>query len=200
MLMQSRSTIKLAACVPLILLAFTLFAATPVRAYGPAQWEVTFSFSCHASASPCDGLGFWGWCDFAGSAADGQSGTSGDCQITNYNFNGAFGIPAFRPFHINQDIHSWHIATGSLDLPPGTPGFFADAGTAEFIGTGAGDVGLPTQTPVDFVPLCSHGLFFLCDTGIPATAGHFTLSTIPLFGITQQPGITYNVQVTHLSS
>jgi hypothetical protein len=196
--MQSRSTIKLAACIPLVLLAFALFAATPVRAYGQAQWQVTFSFTC--SASPCAGFGFWGWCDFGGSAADGQTGTSGDCQIDNYNFNGAFGIPTFSPFHINQDIHQWHMATGSADLPPGTLGFFADAGTVSFTGAGATGLGLPTNTPINFVPLCSHGLFFLCDTGIPAVAGHYTLNTIPVFGLTSQPGITYAVQITHIPS
>lgn len=196
--MQSKSVLKLAAFVPLILLAFAAFVALPAHAYGHAQWEVTFSFTC--SASPCAGFGFWGWCDFGGSAADGLSGTSGDCQITNYNFNGAFGIPTFSPFHINQDIHSWHIATGSVDLPHGMQGFFADSGSAEFLGPGAGDVGLPTQTPIDFIPLCSHGLFFLCDTGIPAVAGHYTLSTIPLFGLSPQPGIHYNVQVNQLPS
>lgn len=196
--MQSRSTIKLAACVPLVLLAFALFAATPVRAYGPAQWQVTFSFSC--SAQPCAGFGFWGWCDFGQSAPDGQSGTSGDCQITQYNLNGAFGL-AFSPFHINQDIHQWHMAKGSALLPPGMTGFFADAGTVVFTGSGAGTLGLPTNTRIDFAPLCTpQGLFFLCDTGIPATAGHFTLNTIPILGLTQQPGFTYNVQVTHISS
>ena len=196
--MQSRSTIKLVACVPLVLLTFAAFAATPAHAYGAAQWQVTFSFTC--SVSPCAGFGFWGWCDFGGSAADGQSGTRGDCQIDNYNFNGAFGIPTFGPFHINQDIHNWHIATGSFGLPPGMPGFFATAGTVVFTGSGASSLGLPTHTRIDFVPLCSHGLFFLCDTGIPAAPGHFTLSTIPVFGATQQPGITYQVQVTHISA
>ncbi len=198
MLVQTRSAIKVAASVPLILLAFTAFAATPVRAYGAAQWQVTFSFTCNAQA--CAGLGFWGWCDFAGSAPNGLSGTSGDCQITNYNFNGAFGIPAFGTFHISQDIHSWHIASGSIDLPPGMLGFFADSGTVVFTGVGAGALGLPTNTRIDFVPLCSHGLFFLCDTGIPAAAGHFTLSTIPLFGLSQQPGANYEVQVARIPS
>src|SRR5712692_8382183 len=199
MIVLSKSAIKkITVNVPLILLVFAAFVATPALAYGRAQWEVTFSFTCNASS--CAGLGFWGWCDFGGSAADGLSGTSGDCQITNYNFNGALGIPTFGPFHINQDIHSWHVATGSLDLPPGMPGFFADSGTVVFTGAGAGALGLPTNTRIDFVPLCSHGLFFLCDTGIPAAAGHFTLSTIPIFGLSQQPGITYQVQVTHISS
>ena len=197
MLMQSKSAIKLA-YVPLTLLALAAFAATPAHAYGHAQWQVGFSFTCNAS--PCAGFGFWGWCNFGGSAADGLSGTSGDCQITNYNRDGAFGIPAFASFHISQDIHSWHIATGSRILPHGMIGFFADTGTVEFVGPGAGDVGLPTQTVVNFVPLCSHGLFFLCDTGIPAVAGHYTLSTIPLFGLSPQPGIHYNIQVNQLPS
>jgi len=196
MLTISRPT-KIAASIPLILLAFAIFAATPVRAYGPAQWQVTFSFTC--SAQPCAGFGFWGWCDFAGSASNGVTGTSGDCQITNYNFNGAFGIPAFSPFHISQDIQSWHIATGSGGLPPGMPGFFADSGTVSFTGPGTRDLGLPAGTRVPFVPFCSHGLFFLCDSGIPAAPGHYTLSTIPLFGLTQQPGINYNVQVNQIS-
>ena len=194
--MQSKSALKLAACVPLILLAFAAFAATPVRAYGAAQWQVTFSFTCNAS--PCAGFGFWGWCDFGGSAADGLSGTSGDCQIENYSFNGAFGfIPPFGAFHISQDIHRWHIATGSISLPPSMPGFFADSGTIVFTGTG---VGLPTHTPIDFVKLCSQGLFFLCDTGIPAVSGHYTLSDIHLFGLSPQPGINYNIQVNQLPS
>ncbi len=196
MLVKSRSPIKLAASLPLILLAFLAFAATPTHAYGAAQWQVTFSFTCNAQA--CAGLGFWGWCDFAGSAPDGLSGTSGDCQITNYNFNGAFGIPAFSTFHISQDIHSWHIATGSIDLPPRMPGFFAESGTVVFKGSGAGALGLPTNTRIPFAPLCLHGLFFLCDTGIPAVPGHFTLNTIPLFGLSQQPGANYEIQVNQL--
>src|SRR5215831_9822923 len=103
MQIKSTSTMKIAAIGPLIILAFAAFAAIPAHAYGAAQWQVAFSFTCNVQ--PCAGLGFWGWCDFAT--------TTGDCQITNYNFNGAFGIPSFGPFHINQDIHSWHIATGS---------------------------------------------------------------------------------------
>ncbi len=198
MLLQSKPSIKIAASVPLILLAFAALAATPAHAYGAAQWQVTFSFTCNAQA--CAVLGFWGWCDFGGSAADGLSGTSGDCQIANYNFNGAFGIPVFGTFHISQDIQSWHIATGALGLPPGMPGFFADSGTVVFTGPGAGDLGLPTNTRINFLPLCSHGLFFLCDTGIPGVAGHFTLNTIPLFGFSQQPGVNYQVQVSRILS
>jgi len=198
MLLQSKPSIKIAASVPLILLAFAALAATPAHAYGAAQWQVTFSFTCNAQA--CAGLGFWGWCDFGGSAADGLSGTSGDCQITNYNFDGAFGIPVFGTFHISQDIHSWHIATGALGLPPGMPGFFADSGSVVFTGPGAGALGLPTNTRIPFAPLCLRGLFFLCDTGIPGVAGHFTLSTIPLFGLSQQPGANYQVQVAHIPS
>jgi hypothetical protein len=198
MLLQSKPSIKIAASVPLILLAFAALAAAPAHAYGAAQWQVTFSFTCNAQA--CAGFGFWGWCDFGGSAADGLSGTRGDCQITNYNFDGAFGIPVFGTFHISQDIHSWHIAAGSFTLPPGMVGFFADSGTVVFTGAGAGAVGLPTNTRINFLPLCSHGLFFLCDTGVPGVAGHFTLSTIPLFGLSQQPGVNYQVQVAHIPS
>ncbi len=198
MIVQSKSAIKkITVNVPLILLVFAAFVATPALAYGRAQWEVTFSFTCNAQ--PCAGFGFWGWCDFGGSAADGLSGTSGDCQITNYNFKGAFGIPVFAPFHINQDIHSWHIATGSVDLPQGMKGFFADSGTVVFTGTGAGALGLPTNTRINFVPLCTpQALFFLCDTGIPAAPGHYTLNTIPLFGLSQQPGIHYEIQVNQI--
>lgn len=190
MIVQSKSTIKLVAFVPLVLLAFAGFASAPAHAYGAAQWQVTFSFTCNASA--CAGLGFWGWCDF------GNNGS--DCQITNYNFKGAFGIPAFSAFHISQDIQSWHIATGSFGLPAGMPSFFADSGTVVFSGPGAVALGLPTNTRIPFVPLCSHGLFFLCDTGIPAVAGHFTLNTIPLFGLSPQPGANYEVQVTQISA
>jgi hypothetical protein len=196
--MQSKPAIKIAATTTLMLLALAALTVAPTRGYGVAQWQAAFSFTCNAPT--CAGFGFWGWCDFAGSAANGLSGTSADCEFSNYNFNGAFGIPAFGSFHVSQDINSWHIATGSFALPPGMPGFFADSGSVTFTGQGAKTLGLPTNAPLDFVPLCSVGLFFLCDTGIPAVPGHFTLSTIPVFGVPSQPGANFEVQITQISA
>jgi hypothetical protein len=61
--------------------ALPLFAATPALAYGPANWQLTFS-----GTGP--GFGFWGWCDLAGgttfSSGLATSGTTGDCQFAEY--------------------------------------------------------------------------------------------------------------------
>src|SRR5881397_2577325 len=126
--------------VLLILLAsLTLLAiaTVPAHAYGREQWQTTFSFNCNAPVSFCAGFGFWGWCAFGGSAADGLSGTTGDCQFTFYNFNGKLGFPAFGPTHFSVDYSSWVIHAGGTDFPtqPSLVSFF---GTGSFTAKGPG--------------------------------------------------------------
>src|SRR5437867_11815179 len=85
-----------------------LFAtAPPAHAYGPEQWQIGFSFNCNAPVSFCAGFGFWGWSAFGG------SGTTGDCQIAIYNFNGKFG-PASGPVHFAVDYTACVVGTGSV--------------------------------------------------------------------------------------
>jgi hypothetical protein len=190
-----------------LLITISLFGpAAPVHAYGPEQWQIGFSFNCNAPVSFCAGFAFWGWCTFGG------SGTTGDCQIETYNFNGKIG-PASGPTHLAVDYTGWVIGTGSVLIPaqPTLPAFFASgSGSLTVTGPGAPVLGLSSGVPMTFtctpapgatpVPL-SAALFFLCDTGIPAVAGHYTYSTIPLFPfLPSQPGIHYDLQVTQISS
>jgi hypothetical protein len=71
--------------------------ASPTFAYGKANYQITFSGT--GTAPGVGGTGFWGWCDLAG------GGTSGDCQVTQYNHGGLVpaGQPAFT-CHENIDI------------------------------------------------------------------------------------------------
>ncbi len=144
--------------------------APSALAYGSnTQWQIGFSGTCSPQAPAsffCPGgvlTGFWGWCAFGGSAPDGLSGTEADCQITTY-----FGTGT--SFHVSFDVSHWVIKTGSIFLPPGVPGFFLTDGTFEFSGPGApGPTGVPIPIPNPCVPVV------ICDTGIPAVAGHVSL-------------------------
>jgi hypothetical protein len=167
--------------------------APSALAYGSnTQWQTAFSGTCSSNASFCPfgppGVhnGFWGWCAFGSSAPDGQSGTAADCQITTY-----FG-PA-SSIHIAADVTNWTINTGSLFLPPGVPGFFLTAGAGRLEITGPGP--LPPFLP----PSVQKGVPFaipnpcpppICDTGIPAIAGHFSFHPTP--------GVELNIQVNKL--
>ncbi len=179
--------------LPISIIAISVLSAVPaVHSYGKEQFQTTFSFTCSASVSFCAGFGFWGWCAFGG------GGTTADCQFSLYNFNGNAGFPPFGVIHVAQDITAWQIGP-SAALPPSLPGFLADSGTVEFSGPGAAQIGLPTGVDLNFVPLCSGGLSFLCDTGIPAVPGHYTYNQIPIFpSLSQQPGLRFNVQVTKI--
>lgn len=163
--------------------------APSALAYGSnTQWQAGFSGTCSSQSScpfgppPARGAsGFWGWCAFGGSSVDGMTGTSGDCQLTTY-----FG-PA-TSFHISFDGRGWAIRTGSqFVFPPGAPDFqFTDV-TVEATGPGARLMGIPTGVPFTFTdPNCPP---MICDTGVPALAGHFSYHA---------RGVELNIQVTHL--
>ncbi len=182
-----RIIISLFLLAPLLVLP----AVAPVaRGYGIEQWQVTFSFNANNQPSAAGTFGFWGWCTFGGSASDGLSGTTGDCQFSFYF------LPAVTSIHVSQDITSWHIAKGSMFLPPTLPAFFADSGTVTFTGAGAAAFGLPTGVPINVGLLCGGFFNFLCDTGIPAMAGHFTFQS--LAGFSAPPGTHFDIQVTHI--
>jgi len=173
------------------LAVFGLFAGGPsALAYGNnTQWQAGFSGTCSSQSScpfgpaPLRGAsGFWGWCAFGGSSADGMTGTSGDCQFTSY-----FG-PA-TSFHVSFDGRGWAIRTNSqFVFPPGAPDFqFTDV-TVEVTGPGAALMGIPTGVPFPFKdPNCP---LQICDTGVPAVAGHFSFHP--------SPGVELNIQVTRI--
>ncbi len=177
---------------------FAIAAISPLaiaQAYGNnTQWQVGFSGNC-ANPIYCSVFGFpsgftggfWGWCAFGGSngaSTVGTVGTQGDCQFSVYVTPP--GTHATNPFHISQDITSWNIGLGTKFGNPSVPSFFAPSGTVEFTGPGSF---FPTGVPID-VSLVCPALGFVCDTGIPAVAGHTSFHLAP--------GVALNIQVTHI--
>ena len=185
----------------LTLAALLTMGIPAVYAYGNnTQWQVGFSGTCNV-APVCAALfgfppgytgGFWGWCAFGGSSADGATGTSGDCQITTYL--NAPGSRATNPYHVSEDATSWEIAKGSFFLPAGVPGFFITGGSLELTGPGAPG---PTGVTIPLAAVCnlSNPPASLignpaCDTGIPAVPGHMSLHPAP--------GVELNIQVNRI--
>ena len=177
--------------------------APSALAYGnTAQWQVGFSGTCSSNASSCLFLppgvtgvrtGFWGWCEFGssnGGSTVGTTGTTGDCQITTY-FGATTGQPT-NPFHIAYDITGWVIQANSpFVIPAGFPDFLLTSGTVTLSGPGAATTGFPSHVPIPFPfgPPINGCPPMVCDTGIPAVPGHFSLHS---------PGFEFNVQVTKL--
>jgi len=175
--------LTLIATAGLLLLGPTLPGA---HAYGnTAQWQVGFSGTCNVPilCGPPGGgtgtFGVWGWCDFGGSngsTALGTTGTLGDCQLAQYERTD-LGQPN-NPVHLAVDITGWTIMPNAF--APGLS-FHITAATMECTGPGAA---LP-PTLFSGCSLPPDG-----DTGIPAAAGHFSLSPFT--------GYHVSVQVTQL--
>jgi hypothetical protein len=123
--------------------------ATQAGAYtNHANWQIGFAGTGTAPSTGL-GLGFWGWCAFAGVS----SGT-GDCQFAQY-FHG----PSGSGFTCQESLD-----VSSFDASGGT--FVIDAATV-------------TVKPSSLTNLCLSffpGLAgFPVDSGIPAAAGHYNL-------------------------
>jgi hypothetical protein len=171
--------------------------APSALAYGnTAQWQVGFSGTCSSNSSPgvfCPGgvrTGFWGWCEFGSSNGEttvGTTGTSGDCQVTTY-FGAITGQPT-NPFHISYNVTGWVIhANSPFVLPPGLPDFLLTSGTVTLSGPGV-PPGIPVHVPIGFPFPDGSCPPMICDTGIPAVPGHFSLHS---------PGLEFNVQVNKI--
>jgi hypothetical protein len=156
-------------------------ASTPVLAYGPAAWQLTFS-----GTGP--GFGFWGWCDLAGAtnfnaAGQATSGTSGDCQFAEYAHN----LPGFPSgtceisFNLTPELTpegtlspAWRV--GPITFYPGLHDWF-------FSGT-------QVIHPANLTSICEHFLgvsptptFSNFDSVLPVVVGHANLSGV--FGTTE---------------
>jgi len=142
-------TSALAACAAGTLMTATIAAvgATPASAYGKANWQLTFAGTATFPGTG-NGFGFWGWCDLAGGVS---SGSSGDCQVTQY-----IHTPAGSGFtcHENVDLTAW---TGA-------------AGTFVISGTATVNPASLTGPCLSFFPGSSP--FTSIDTGIPSAPGH----------------------------
>ena len=206
--MLVRKTMKLATLTSAVL-ALSLFASglTIAHAYGPAQWQATFSGNF---TNPTTGQrgGFWGWCDFAGSASDGLSGTSADCQLSVYMFNGG-GASNGGLFHADIQGNSWNVQPSTMGGPPAND-FFVTSGTATVTGPlvvtvlksgGPVPPGCTVSGDTATCPLSFWSAIGLIspDTGIPAVPGHFSLAkALEMLGLELPPGSHVNVQVTRI--
>ena len=136
-------------------LAVGLIAAetTPVAAYGPANWQVTFA-GTGTFPSTGVGFGFWGWCEFAGGVT---SGNSGDCQVAQY-----FHAPSGSGFTCQESLNitAWDTSVRTFHI----------SGTATVN---------PTRLTAPCVQLFPGATTFSgVDTQIPASAGHYNFGGI----------------------
>jgi hypothetical protein len=141
-------------------------AATPASAYGKDNWQLGFAGTATAPGTG-QGSGFWGWCAFGGGVT---SGNDGDCQVSDYlHLPGGGGATCERSI----DVTAWD----------GTGGTFVISGTA-------------TSRPAS--PACLGTfppIFIGFDTGFPAAAGHYNLTSF--FLLPGQVG-ELQVQVTQI--
>ena len=149
--------------------AVVAVSASPALGYGKATWQAaltgTFTFPTTGF-----GLGFWGWCDFAGGVT---SGTDADCEIAEYFHNPPPGFgPAFT-CELSVDATAWDESGLTFD---GSAPAFAVTGTA---------VVHPARLTADQKKACvafftgdSSGstTFTGVNTFIPAAPGHFVFA------------------------
>jgi hypothetical protein len=219
------NTMKLATLISFTMLLAIFAPAYPTaHAYGAAQWQAAFSGNFTNSTSGAR-FGFWGWCDFAGSAPDGQSGTEADCQSTFYAFPGQQG--ANNGFLITTSVQgtAWSMMPTLMPPLPGIPpdDFFITDGTVSFTGpvftqppppnctitgqivtcttpTGTVSCTLIGKTLTCSVPGAEALRFYNPDTGVPAKAGHYSLANIlEMVGFELPPTNHVDVQVIQLT-
>jgi hypothetical protein len=148
-------------------LAVSGISASPALSYGKATWQTALTGTFVFPATGV-GIGFWGWCDFAGGVT---SGPDADCQIAEY-----FHLPAGTGWTCELSIDgSWvqspevfdptsitfHM-TGSLAIH----GHLTPNEQNECVGFFA--TGDPTY-------LDPNRTFGNVDTFIPAAPGHYNI-------------------------
>lgn len=150
----------------LIVSLLGIVSATPTRAYGAANWQVTL-----AGTGP--GTGVWGWCDFGGATSSSSglpsTGTTGDCQYAEYaHVPGVFSGTC----EVSLDLNAWRIEPSSFT---GGPDFFF-SGTA--VTHPASETSFCATLPGSPPPMFSN-----YDSLLPVQPGHLNLSGF--FGFTE---------------
>jgi hypothetical protein len=148
MLRRFRRAALVLTVVGLLAAAVVAASASPALAYGKATWQVTANGTGILPGSGF-GLGFWGWCEFAGGVT---SGNDGDCEFAQYIHG-----PAGSGFtcHLSLDITAW----------TGTGGTFVITGSAAVNPTSL------TGPCLSFFPGAAN--FSGVDTGIPSAPGQY---------------------------
>jgi hypothetical protein len=221
--MNHPTTMKLATLTSALMIVSVFASAYPVvHAYGPAQWQATFSGTFATPGG--NRTGFWGWCMFGGSAPDGMIGTESDCQVTNYSFTANSG--ANTGFLLHEAIHgtAWSIAPATFPSPGLPPdNFFITDGSVSFTSQIFRQPPPPNcmisgqtvtcMTPTGPVTCMISGQTLTCsiagatalhlympDTFIPAAPNHYSFAKISenMFGMEVPPGVHINIQVNQL--
>jgi hypothetical protein len=168
--------------------------APSALAYGSTdQWQVGFAGTCSPQAPTsffCPGgvsTGFWGWCAFGGSdgkSTVGTTGTTADCQLETYFGNGT-------SLHVSYNVTGWVIQPGE-PFSFGLPDFLFTKGTITLAGPGVATTPFPAHVPIPFPfgPPINGCPSMICDSGVPAVPGHYSLP--------QSPGMQLSIQVTRL--
>lgn len=179
-------------------------------AYGAANWQAAFSGNFNNASAGGGGVGFWGWCEFAGGVL---TGNDADCSTPFYLHppgNASNGMLVMSRIHGS----AWDTEP-TLFPPPLAPGvndFFITAGTVTLTGptvgqaiaaglvpTGPGLCTVSGSTATCPIPVLEAVGIYSPDTGIPAQAGHFSLKSIAeSLGFTVPPGTHINIQVTQI--
>jgi hypothetical protein len=139
----------------LIAIGVGLLAATPMSAgaygAGPANWQVGFAGTAVLPGTG-QSFGFWGWCEFSGGVA---AGNSGDCQVSQYVHSPTFSVNCEQSINVTAwtGIGTFRISGTSTTHPASATGTCVAAG------------GVP---PV----------FATFDTHIPASGGHYNLNGV----------------------
>jgi len=139
-------------------------SATPALAYGKATWQTTLNGTFIFPATGF-GLGFWGWCAFAGGIT---SGDDADCQIAEY-----MHAPAGSGWNceLSIDATSWNQSAESF------PPFFI---TFHVTGSLAVRGNLTADEQAACISFFTGGdgkstTFTNVDTFIPAAPGHYAI-------------------------
>jgi hypothetical protein len=189
-----------------ILTAMLVVPSTSARAYGAATWQVAFSGNFNNATAGGGSSGFWGWCDFAGGV---QSGDDADCSVSNYFFQGG---GASTGFSVTERIQgtAWDVEPTTFPTPGFPPNdFFITSGTVTISGPtivkaiASGFVppscALRGNTATCPIPVLEAAGIYAPDTGVPAAAGHYSLSKIvALLGGHVPPGTHINIQVSRI--
>jgi hypothetical protein len=142
-----------------------------VSAYGSGEnWQLGFAGTGSLAGTP---FGFWGWCTFVGQT----SGTSGDCQVSQYlHIGGAGNIQCETHF----EVTGWTAESGALTPLTNEPDFFVNSGVITVNpASSTGACAAFLQGAGFDVSITGPGTLTIMgpsDTEFPAAPGHYSFN------------------------
>ena len=161
--------VRCVALVAVLCCAVACISATSAFGYGKATWQAALTGTFVFPSSGV-GLGFWGWCDFAGGVT---SGDDADCQVAEY-----FHLPSGSGWtcQVSVDATSWYANQ--------TTGTFHVSGSLAVHGhltQEQADLCAGFYVFGDTIPYSSRS-FTDVETFIPAAPGHYAIPPSVIFG------------------